>query len=29
MTAFLDDICKQLDNASVLSEESQIYGYVD
>jgi recombination protein RecA len=29
MTAFLDDICKQLDNASVLSDESQIYGYVD
>tara|TARA_A100001515_G_scaffold84700_1_gene67292 strand:+ start:4696 stop:5667 length:972 start_codon:yes stop_codon:yes gene_type:complete len=29
MTSFLDDICKQLDNASVLSDESQIYGYVD
>ena len=29
MTTFLDDICKQLDNASVLSDESQIFGYVD
>jgi len=27
--SFLDDICKQLDNAAVLSEESQIYGFVD
>ena len=27
--SFLDDICKQLDNAAILSEESQIYGYVD
>ena len=29
MTNFLDDICKELDNASVLADESQIFGYVD
>jgi len=26
---FLDDICKQLDGASLLAEESQAYGFVD
>ena len=25
----LDDICKDLESASVLSKESQIFGYVD
>ena len=29
MTSFLDDICKQLDNAAILADESKIYGYVD
>jgi len=29
MVSFLDDICKELDGASLLSEESQVYGYVD
>ena len=29
MVSILDDICKELENASVLSEESQIFGYVD
>jgi recombination protein RecA len=27
--SILDDICKDLENASVLSKESQIFGYVD
>ena len=26
---FLDDVCKQLDGASLLAEESQAYGFVD
>ena len=29
MNNFLDDICKQLDGASVLAKETQVYGYVD
>ena len=29
MNNFLDDICKQLDGASVLAKENQVYGYVD
>ena len=29
MTSFLKDICQELENASVLSEESQVFGYVD
>tara|TARA_R110000824_G_scaffold9229_4_gene41393 strand:- start:1713 stop:2681 length:969 start_codon:yes stop_codon:yes gene_type:complete len=27
--SFLDDVCKQLDGATLLSEESQAYGFVD
>jgi|TARA_Y100000034_G_scaffold122563_1_gene168178 recombination protein RecA len=29
MVSFLDDICKELDGASLLSTESQVFGYVD
>ena len=29
MVSFLDEICKELDGASLLSTESQVYGYVD
>jgi len=29
MASILDDICKRLDGASLLSEEGQVYGYVD
>lgn len=29
MGSFLDDICKELDGASLLSTESQVFGYVD
>jgi len=29
MGSFLDDICKQLDGAALLSEEDQIFGFVD
>ena len=29
MGSILDDICKQLDGANLLSQESQVYGYVD
>tara|TARA_R100000458_G_C8278031_1_gene253837 strand:+ start:2190 stop:3164 length:975 start_codon:yes stop_codon:yes gene_type:complete len=29
MVTFLDEICKELDGASLLSTESQVYGYVD
>ena len=29
MSSMLDDICKELENASVLSDESQIFGFVD
>jgi len=29
MGSFLDDICRRLDNAAVLSEESQVFGFVD
>jgi RecA/RadA recombinase len=27
--SFLDDICKRLDGAALLSEEDQVYGFVD
>ena len=29
MVSFLDEICKELDGASLLSTESQVYGYAD
>jgi len=29
MVSFLDDICKELDGASLLADESQVYGFVD
>jgi len=29
MTSFLDDICKRLDGAALLSEEDQVHGFVD
>jgi len=29
MPSFLDDICKQLEGASLLSEETQVFGFVD
>ena len=29
MAGFLDDICKQLDGAALLSEEDQIHGFID
>jgi len=29
MNGFIEDICKRLDGASVLSEESQVFGFVD
>jgi len=29
MVSLLDDICKELENASILSKESQVFGYVD
>jgi recombination protein RecA len=29
MVSLLDDICKELESASILSKESQVFGYVD